>query len=264
MKKTNLILASLSVLIFSSLAMGQLQLNTGYDNALMAPYPTVTINPSPVGNRDNYWINIASYPIAGAPMGPSWVLAKAPPWAPAITNTNWISGRNTWASILGIGPSYTIFRKCFCLQRGFKDAKMNFQVRADDTIQGWLNTQLNQVLPPSWGNWNGPPLIGGTNNQAYFRPGRNCLYFLVEDFGGHMGFDLEGSVQANGLWPIAAAGTEAIFSPCPCPTGPAGVPSNANAVFDEQRVVNEIVKLAEARRTAKQKIRYEGKEPRKE
>jgi hypothetical protein len=152
-------------------------------------------------------------------------------------------------------PSYIIFRKSFCLLKGFSQAKMSFQVHADDTVQLFLNSQLNQVLPPSGGNWNGPPLSGGTTNQAYFHGGENRLYALVEDTGGHLGFDLVGSVSANGLLPIAGAGTDGSFEPCSCRSGPAGVANGAKAALDEEQlVINEIVKIAEARRARKQKI----------
>jgi hypothetical protein len=146
---------------------------------------------------------------------------------------------------------------------GFKDAKLSFQVRADDTVQVWLNTQLNQVVAPAWGNWYGTPLTGSTNNG--FRVGRNCLYVLVEDFHGHMGFDLRGDVTGYGLLPMPAAGTAGTsFEPCACRQGSTGL-ADRSAVMriddDDQQVVQAIVKIAEVRRLAKQRMLYQGVPP---
>jgi len=167
-------------------------------------------------------------------------------------------------------PSYTIFRKCFCLLPGYKDAKLSFQARADDTIQVWLNTQMNQVLAPSWGNLNGPVLSGASTNG--FRVGKNCLYVLLEDiYYGAMGFDLAGTISAYGLLPMPAMGVGQSFEPCACRSGgPVGVadasnamrvadPTSATRVQDsDEQVIREIVKLAEARRAARNLRLFKG------
>jgi hypothetical protein len=191
---------------------------------------------------------------------------KAAPWAPAFTGSNWIGARNTVLSPAGTtpdNPAYTIFRKCFCLQPGFKGAKLSISsVRADDTIQVWLNSQTNQVIAPAWGNWNGTPLSGSTNNG--FRVGKNCVYALVEDFHGHMGFDLLGDITAYGLLPMPAAGTGQSFEPCACRQGPAGQQDSRSAMSvgdDDQKVIQAIVKIAEARRAAKERTLYQGEPP---
>ncbi len=267
-RKMNLVavLAALLLLSNSAIAQTTVPLNTGYDHSVYNPYPTVNTNPVPVGNRDNYWINIASYP--NTPMGPAWILMKAPPWAPAFAGTNWIGARNTILSPAGTtpdNPAYTIFRKCFCLQPGFKGAKLSISsARADDTIQVWLNSQTNQVIAPAWGNWGtwGTPLSGATTQG--FRVGKNCVYALVEDFQGHMGFDLLGDITAYGLLPMPAAGTGQSFEPCACRQGPAGPRKSGTAMSvddDDQKVIQAIVKIAEARRAAKQKMRYQGQPP---
>ncbi len=128
----------------------------------------------------------------------------------------------------------------------------------------WLNTQVQPLLPPSWGNWNGTPLSGSTTNQNWFHVGVNCIYVLVEDFHGQMGFDLVGTVSANGLLATPAKGYPSSFGPCSCSGGPAHL-RDAKGVSqdDDQQVLNEIIKIAEARRAAKQKIQYKGKEPKK-
>ena len=149
---------------------------------------------------------------------------------------------------------------------GFKDAKLSISsIRADDTIQVWLNSQLNQVIAPSWGNWNGTPLSGSTKQG--FRVGKNCLYVLVEDFGGHMGFDLRGDVTADGLLPMPAAGTAQSFEPCACRQGPAGIPNGRsvmNVDDNDQSVIQELVAIANERRAAKQRRRYQGVPPKLE
>ena len=262
--KINLALALAAFLLLGNSAIASVPLNTGYNHSINTAYPTVIPPISGPSDRDNYWINIASAP--NIPSGPAWILHRPNVWALAFTDTNWIGPRNTATGSAGTtpdNPAYTIFRKCFCLLPGFKDAKLSFQVRADDTVQVWLNTQLNQVVAPAWGNWNGTPLTGSTNNG--FRVGRNCLYVLVEDFHGHMGFDLRGDVTGYGLLPMPAAGTAGTsFEPCACRQGPTGL-ADRSAVMriddDDQQVVQAIVKIAEARRMAKQRTLYQGVPP---
>jgi hypothetical protein len=259
MKRMNLMTAVLALLACSSFVMGQtVQLSTGFDNTLtvQAPYP----NPTVVSNQpDNYWINIASSP--NTPAGPSWVLhsPQASWWPTLLPNSRWISAWKTAASQSGTSlsnPSYTIFRKCFCLQRGYQKASLSFQVRGDDNINAYLNSTLNQVLTPSSGQWNSPlPLQSLPSNPAWFRTGKNCLYVYLEDAGGFMGFDLSGSVSALGLLPTPASGTNGSFEPCACNTGPidqSGGPRAAReASVDEEQVVKEILKIAEARRNGR-------------
>lgn len=268
MKKMNLIAALAALLLLGNLAQAQttVPLNTGYNHSVFNPYPTVTTDPSPPGARDNYWMNIAS---SSAPPGPAWIL-RNPGWAPVFPNTNWIGPRNTAFSAPGTSPdnpAYTIFRKCFCLQPNFKEAKLSFQVRADDTVQVWLNSQLNQLIAPSWGNWSGQPLSASTGSG--FRVGKNCLYVLVEDFHGATGFDLLGSVSAYGLLPMPAAGMGQSFEPCSCVGrgGQPGISDPASAMRIEpsdEQVIKEIVGIAEARRAARQKRQYEGRPPERE
>ncbi len=243
-------------------------LNTGYNHIGNTVYPTTG------GTIDNYWIRIASYlpPALTQPVTPAFVLSNVgTPWLPPMPLTNWIGPKTTPASAPGASqanPAYAIFRKCFCLLPNFKNAKLDFTLRADDTVQVWLNTQLNQLVPPSWGNWSwGQPLAGATSNQGQFRVGRNCLYVLVEDFGGHMGFDLLGSVDAVGLLPTPAAGVDQRFLPCPCEQGPAGTSlpnarqSSPQASVSDDEVVREIVKIAEARRGRRERNGYRGTPP---
>src|ERR1019366_7603074 len=87
-------------------------------------------------------------------------------------------------------PGYTIFRKCFCLLPNFTQPTLSFKIRADDTVQVWFNSQLNVALPPSPGNFNSTVLTSAPSSPTWFHAGINCIYVLVEDFGGYAGFDL--------------------------------------------------------------------------
>jgi hypothetical protein len=83
---------------------------------------------------------------------------------------------------------------------------------------------------------------------------------LLEDYwGGNMGFDLDGTVSANGLMPAAAKwnGTDVSFAPCSCDTGHPG-PAQSQAMGtmkranenadDDSAVVQAIIKIAEDHR----------------
>ena len=263
MKKINLIMTIFAVLIFSGFAKGTqtLPLNTGYDHSVFGPYTTVSQATS--NTMDKYWINLASYPTTSPATGPSWVLWQQVPWAPAMSNSSWIGARQTVAGGTGTtteNPGYTIFRKCYCLLPGFNQASLNFQVRVDDKATFWLNSITNSLGTVS-GNLGGPVYSASTNNQSWFHAGKNCFYVLDEDLGGFMGFDLVGTITANGLLPTVGSwnGTDMSFEPCPCSSrsGPTGAPNSASAKAqagdDDQQVISEIVKFAEARRAARQK-----------
>jgi hypothetical protein len=254
----------------SSPALGQsLPLNTGYN------YNSFSVYPQPAGGTstvsDNYWIKIASYepPTPSVPVAPAWVLPAAPPppWAAPLTvviggstiGSRWIGPRPVAASSPGTSvqnPAYSVFRKCFCLMQGYQNPQLSFQVRADDKVQVWLNSVTNTLVPAQIGNWGSNAINSLPTNPAQFQTGRNCVYVLVEDnLGGHMGFDLAGSVSALGLMPVAGAGTNVSFAPCQC-GGPAGTASAAPAANarasrsdDDSAVVQAIIKIAEARRT---------------
>lgn len=246
-------------------------LNTGFDHWTQLVFTPAPLNVSTT--RDDYWINLASYPATSPPTDRAFLVnTVGTPWAPPLTFTSggvtwgssWISAWNKNASPPGTtssNPSYTLFRKCFCLRDGFTKAEVTLKVRADDTIQVWFNNQMQTLVPPSWGNWNGTPLSGSTTNQQWFHPGVNCIYALVEDFHGQMGLDLVGTISAIGLLAEPAKGTTGSFEPCSCAHGPAGVASKGVVQEGDQEVVNEIIKLAEARRTAKEKTQYQGKQP---
>ncbi|HEX2076875.1 MAG TPA: hypothetical protein VHG08_04175 [Longimicrobium sp.] len=221
----------------------------------------------PPAGVDNYWINIASYPTSGPPIGPSRILPVAPPWAqpfpfPLPLQTRWISAWPTFFSPPNTSvqnPAYTIFRKCFCLSPNFKNASLSFRVRADDNIQVWFNTILNTALAPTIGNWspNLAPRVSLPSTPNWFRVGRNCIYVLLEDFGGHMGFDMEGTIQADGLAEQPAAGVAQTF-PCACGDS---IKHPQAAAAEEQQVIRQIATIAEerlSRRAAMQAARTPG------
>jgi hypothetical protein len=236
-----------ALLIFGCVVMGQqtVQLSTGFDNALITQ--TVYPNPgSPSGQHDNYWINIATSP--NAPAGPAWVLHYTQPgWVNPMANSTWISAWNRAASQPGVTPinrGYAVFKKCFCLLDGYKKLSLSFQVRADNNINAYVNSTLNQILTPAIGNWgSGSPLQSLPINQSWFHVGKNCLYVYVEDDGGLTGFDLSGTVSALGLLPTPAMGTNGTFAPCECQGRPTG-----REMDNDSQVVQEILKIVAARR----------------
>jgi len=137
----------------------------------------------------------------------------------------------------------------------FTQAKLLFDVRADDNITVWLNTTLNTILPATQGHYSGTPLQAGTTDQTKFKIGVNCIYVLVEDLGGYMGLDLRGYMSAYGLLPMPASGTATSFAPCGCDFAPkgGGVNPAAKAETGDQTVVQEIIKIAESRQAARAK-----------
>ena len=223
-------------------------LNTGYNHGSFVPYPAFTGTGSS-NIADNYWINIASYPTTTPPIGVSWVL---PPggWAPPFPNSHWISawkvrpGPATSGALFQY-PAYTIFRKCFCLSPNFKNASLTFRMRGDDNFQAWFNSILNVALPATPSNhWPAAPIAGSLPSAPqWFKVGRNCLFVLLEDAGGAMGFDLVGSITADGLAEQPAVGPNQTFG-CPCPDS-IGHPQGSAA--DEQQTIREIVAVAEER-----------------
>ena len=248
----SLLMASALTMAFSGAAMAQttMPLNTGYNHATYSPYAT----PAAVSTiQDNYWIKIASYepPASSTSVDPAWVIAKGG-WTTPLPNSHWIGPRNVNTAPTGSSPSnpaYSIFRKCFCLMKNFKDARLNFQMRGDDNVQVWFNSVTNTLVAPQSGQWNGPTINAQT--QSGFKTGKNCIYVLVEDTqNGQMGFNLAGSVSAQGLMPQPAAGVGQSFEPCKCESnGP--VPGMAQKTVDEDKaVLAEIVKIAESRRKA--------------
>jgi hypothetical protein len=198
-----------------------LPLDTGFNNSNFSYY---TVNGSP----ENYWIKVASSS-TNTP-SPGFVIPAHPAWQtlPGTLSgfqTKWVGPTASGASPSG-QTTFAIFRKCFCLMPGYKQAQMSFKMRGDDGVGVWLNSIGNNILPYQGGSFNGPA-INGTATPSQFRTGRNCVYVLVVDTGSVVtGFNLAGTVSAYGLMPMAAAGTGASFRPCAC-EGPAAVPERA-------------------------------------
>ncbi|HEU0133731.1 MAG TPA: hypothetical protein VFR28_02830 [Allosphingosinicella sp.] len=220
MRKSSYLIA-LALFGVSSTALGQttLPLNTGFDNSNFTVYPLPTGSGSV---SDNYWIKVASSHPPGP--APAFVINPHPAWQPPLSGggfgSQWISS----TSPNGTSPSgqlnYAIYRKCFCLMPGYKQAQMSFKILGDDMIGVWLNSIGGNILPIQGGAFSGPA-INGAAYAGQFRTGRNCLYVLVVDTGSVVtGFDLAGTVSAYGLMPMASAGAAASFKPCTC-EGPA-------------------------------------------
>lgn len=251
MKKVVSLIIVLAVSLIAPMVSAQssVPLNTGYNYAIYGPYPAVTTAVSTT--KDDYWINIASYPPTSPTVGPAFVLQSPSSWLPPFPSSNWIGARNTTTSDPSTNlanPAYTIFRKCFCLSAGYSNPQISFRARADDTLQVWLNSQINVLLPPQLGSFNGPALTSLPSNPAWFHGGLNCVYALVEDtYGGLMGFDLEGTVQAVGLGAQPAFGVNQTFA-CPCTASSGPNPNDGGAEANDNRVVAALIEIAEQRR----------------
>ena len=245
-----------------------LPLNTGYDYSNNNVYPNTI--------PDDYWIRIASYTPVTPNVGPSWTIATFGGWAAAMNGptgipSKWINAfGNTAASATGINtgnPGYAIYRKCFCLQGQYGQSSIQGSARSDDTIEIWLNSHLNTVLATSPGRFQSSLTPHNLNytNQSGFKSGRNCIYVLVEDAGTVTGLDIAANIVTAGTVPIIPAkGPNMSFEPCSCGGGgpvttveTGGVKKSSlrlAAEPDDQTVVNEIIKMAEARRLEKTRL----------
>lgn len=70
---------------------------------------------------------------------------------------------------------------------------------------------------------------------------------LLEDTGGYMGFDLEGTIQADGLSPFPALGKDQVFE-CGCRTPSTPASAKSRVIDDDQEVIRQLIKIAEERR----------------
>jgi PKD repeat protein len=96
---------------------------------------------------------------------------------PAWYDCAWVSANPDYGSNGPLGEYE--YQTCFCLDPGFSNAFVDFWVMADDTAQIYLNGKLISTLPA--GSFFGPPVHVVWNNQADFRPGRNCLSIVVQN-----------------------------------------------------------------------------------
>jgi hypothetical protein len=271
MRKLHGLLAlALAGLSGTALAQTTLPLSTGYDHGTFSLYGV------PSGSAtvsDNYWIKIASYepPATSVPVAPAFVIAPDGGWAPAMNiapfGSRWIGPMPTKSSAAGVNSNtqgYSIFRKCFCLMPGYQNPQMSFSVRGDNKIQVWFNSISNTLATASNNfGFGSSPAQSAPVNAGMFKTGLNCVFVLLEDGGGAVGFNLSGTVSAMGLMPVAGSGTgnPPSFGPCSCNFRTGGLPNVAAAGADVSAavarragdefgdVVQAIVRLAEARRS---------------
>ncbi|MGC2237580.1 MAG: hypothetical protein WA584_15565 [Pyrinomonadaceae bacterium] len=256
--KLTLIAAVFILLLFSNLANATVTvpLNTGYDHWLNAAYPITTAATPQQFLQDDYWMHLSN-PVANTWSASYAITRHFGWWTPMISpvfRSNWINSRTTWASAMPTSPTnpgYTIYRKCFCLQNGYIEPRISFNIRADDGVTVWLNTILNTVLAPSPSNYT---YTAATSSG--FRVGSNCLYVLVEDTGGATGFDLNGTVSAYaGLLSTPSKGPNQSYAPCSCGGGVNGQgisteneTKTSTLTTDDTEIIKGIVKYAEQRR----------------
>ena len=245
-------IAGLLVALSAVAASAQMPLNTGFDYySSFGPFTAPSTSTSTT--QDPYWVNIATYPPTTPTVGPTFVLQTPSGWQPPLPSlpaSNWIGPRSTANSGAGVTaqlPGYTIYRKCFCLH-DFSAPSISFTLRADDTVQVWLNSQTNVLLHPQLGNWFTTPVTSLPSSPTWFRSGTNCLYALVEDVGGITGFDLNGTVTVTGPAPIPAFGTTPTY-PCGCPPPSVNAtPVEVATAHDDSEVVTALIQIAEERR----------------
>lgn len=257
MSRPRIILVAIATtVLFATVAAAQtiVPLNTGYDHGLYNPYPTVS---TPISStQDQYWINIATYPTTTPAVGSTYVLQQPSYWTTALPSSHWISARNDALSLSNVNannPGYTIYRKCFCLLPNYNSPQISFRARSDDTLQVWFNSHLFTLLPAQFGSFNGTALSSLPSDPRWFHVGLNCLYALVEDtYGGATGFNLEGTIQATGLAPQAALGSDATFD-CPCRDSVPGT-GTLDSPRGDADVVAALIDIAEERRLARTSI----------
>ena len=225
-----------------------LPLNSGYNHAVFSPYAVPNL---PATASDNYWTEVSG-PAAPLPQA-AFVVKPHPAWAGAMADSTWISPTATNASVpgtSGTNPAFFVFRKCFCLMPNYKNPKLSYSIRGDENTMVYLNPamQMNVLSGPSPANFTAasPIVTGATSNPALFRQGLNCIYVLLMDTGGSVGFNLSGSVTATGLMPVAGTGTgpNPSFAPCQCTSGTKGAKAE---VADDRAVVQAIVREARQR-----------------
>jgi LysM repeat protein len=124
---------------------------------------------------------------------PANIIAKHQAWT-ILPGTQWIGPSDQAASDAPTGLYR--YRFCFCLCSGFRNAKLEFDVLADNRLtQVWLNTSSVDVTPvPS----NQHPFQVSTHvetaDQSMFIPGENCITLEVQNDGGPSGVDIAGGV----------------------------------------------------------------------
>lgn len=273
--KSNLIATILVLLIFSSFATATVTvpLNSGFDHWFGVPYGT---SPSPLGlpKQDNYWINVSN------PLNfiPSFAITKYGSWLNPMTGgsgtgSQWVNFQNSWSSATGTNsnnPHFAIYRKCFCLQKGYTGANMRFDLRADDYSAVFFNGSTNILLAPGAGNFGGglPRNVNTTTGVGIstgpyrgFKVGSNCLYVFVEDDGTATGFNLAGEMSVTaGMLGMPAMGPDQSYAPCSCsangPVADSPVKNQTKrlaAEEDDTETIRGILKFAEQRRIERMK-----------
>ncbi|MCB9864834.1 MAG: hypothetical protein H6820_15875, partial [Phycisphaerales bacterium] len=143
----------------------------------------------PLNVPDDSWTVISEPPPLGTLPRPAVTIPANSAWL-TIPGTRWISANAT-------GPNGTyIYQLCFCLDKRYRNAALDFIIRADDEFDVVLN---GNFLGTYGGCFNCPTPVGLTfANPNLFRAGENCLHIVVRNLGGVVtGFDLQGTVRAT-------------------------------------------------------------------
>jgi hypothetical protein len=237
-RKTTLFFISVLILanvtgIFAQPDMQTLTLNTGYNHANQSTFAVGG------GQKDDYW-QLVSDPISTTvdPRRANTIPPYGSAWKPAMPMSTWLSYSINGSQGIMVGDY--IYRKCFCLKKGFdsKDAIkktiMNLSVRADDDVYVHLNkvpTTTDYILKKGPTDINGsfssvnPAQVelDGEKLFGMLKVGTNCLYANVKDTMNVVtGFNLKGSITAAGIDGVASFNEnnkEPLFNKCSSCTG---------------------------------------------
>jgi hypothetical protein len=159
-----------------------IDLTTGVDDA--------TSGLIPITNPDDTW-TLTCIP-GGVPLPPypATVVSSQGGWS-TLPNSRWISFN---ASAGPPAPGDYCYESCFCLNDGFQNASLSFDILADDSAEVFLNSTSVCLTPPLA---TGLPATHCLN-QTLFQAGNNCIKVVVHEYPLVVtGFDLVGQVRAD-------------------------------------------------------------------
>jgi hypothetical protein len=175
-----------------------------------------------LGSPDPGWTVIADPSSTTVEPRPAVVLTDPPTTAwGTISGSQWIGAQSTADN--DFGDYY--YQRCFCLRDGFARAVLNFQMRADNQADVYLNKILAQIqssTPPApilhgadgdfWSSVN-PDVLSPAVTQG-FQFGRNCLIVKVHNEGSYTGLDFAGTITAAG----PSGNVNGLYAPACCQT----------------------------------------------
>ncbi len=231
-RKLNLVIIALVVFAFSNTQFAQIKLDTGYNASNLSYYN--------VNQKDDYWIKKKQ--LGTAVSLQSDVITPNSAWKTDLSPAKWINAYPT--NVNSQNGEYE-FERCFCLKRGFSDAALSINLRADDFAEVLFNG--NQILQTAATySFNLPkPSSVDIKGEKYFRPGKNCLTVKLKNlYGVASGFILSGQVTAIGL-DGSASGDKQTFPECSACSGKEG--STKDQVEEEKKDKRDRIQIKPTR-----------------